>query len=252
MEALFIAVRLLLRRAWRWLRNTADRLGLNRLPPVATIAAVLALGLVIPMALAIDRTPAALSPGLARWRLESFRDAPREPLAGLVSPLGPIYSVRPVFVWKAWEGEKRFRLELKGADGTEPRVVEVDESRYALPGPDFLQEGGRYRVYVDAVGKIRRRAAYASFEVLDPGAEADRLEQEDRRGNARKIALLRELRDLRARAIKDLEPGPAEFVLAGIYAALGSGHDVRMALLRFLDSAPEGADADLARAILPG
>jgi len=249
MEAIILAIRLMLRRAWRGLKEAMDRSGLNGLPPVPTIAAILAVGLMIPMALAIDKTPTELTPNLARHRLEAFLATPRAPLPA-VSPFGPIYSVRPVFIWKAWEGETRFRLDLKTTGEPERRRAEVTEARYPLPAPDSLKEGRQYRLYVDSVGENGRRAAYASFEVLDPDAQADRLEQEDKRGNARKIALLRGLRNLRASALKSLEQGPAAFALAGIYAALGSGHDVRMALSRYLDTAPDGPDADLARAIL--
>lgn len=227
MESLLVFIRLGLRRAWRGLLALLDRTGLTSMPPVVTILVALFVAVAVPMALGVDRRPAKLSDSRAREHLRVFGDQ----FLPDVSPEGPIYSVRPVFVWKAAPGATRYRFLLRDGTtlmhATDKVRREGDWVVYPLPAPAYLVPGHAYSfsVEADGIGPV----AAATFSVIEQPAE---------------------LTDLRAAAVNELDAADAAFVLAGKYAELGSAHDVRTALLRFLEHGGKSPDAPFARSIL--
>ena len=213
MESIIVAIRLALRRAWRGLLALIDRTGLGSMPPVATILVVLFIGVAVPMALGVDRRPARLSESLARKRLESFK----KQAMPAVSPEGDVYSVRPVFVWKAPAGAVRYRLSLKDGNVLKHSTDKVRTEAgsewvfYPLPAPGYLVPGHDYSFSVeaeDASGQSLGPVASATFRIKEQPSD---------------------LTDLRAQVLNELDPADAAFVLAGHYAELDSVHDVRTA-----------------------
>ena len=228
MEAIILAIRLGLRRAWRGLLAFLERKRLTAMPPVRTVALLLAVGLIVPLAMGIDRTPASLSFSLAKQRLE------RLPRGGFpdTSPSDVTLCTEPAFFWKAHKKAARYRLRLLDGD-METHSTTVKKAHYLLPSPGELEPGRKYRFSVeafDAEGKtLGFQVAYRPFTIVKPNAEFAKI---------------------RALATRELDPHQAAFVMAGVYTEHGSVHDVRSALARYFALAPAGDDTSLARSIL--
>ena len=253
MEAIFLAIRLSLRRAWRGIKSFLDGSGLAAMPPVPTILALLLVGLCIPMALGVDRIPEGLSPAVARTHLAKY-SAPMP----ATSPAGGIYSDRPVFVWTRHPRAARYRFRLREGEVWQIRAGaiaqpadETEPVHYLLPAPGVLKAGTTYEYAVEAVdrkGATLGQIADGSFSVKDLDAEIAALSKKP--GNGDRVAALERLKTLRAEALHNLGAAETALVLAGAYAGLDSVHDVRTALLRYLAESPRGSSADLCRDIL--
>jgi hypothetical protein len=252
MESIIMAIRLSLRRAWRALQETIESAGLSSVPPVPTILAVIVLGVGVPMALGVDDQPSTLRRSLAIERLERFGRNNDSTMPD-TTPEGGIYSTRPTFVWKAQRGAARYRFSLYQGDVLFHHTdrVAIPETGapvvYGLPAPGRLDEGARYRMTVEGIdenGRSLGQAAFSAFEVMNPEAAADAT------SDAHLEGLLRQLRSVRSAAVLELEAPDAALVLAGIYAEIGSVHDVRSALAAFLAASPDDPAAKLARSLL--
>ncbi|MHC4959174.1 MAG: hypothetical protein ACYTGN_12465 [Planctomycetota bacterium] len=252
MESIIMAIRLTLRRAWRSLQETLDRTGLRSVPPVPTILAVIALGVGVPMAFGVDDEPAALRRSLAIERLERFARAGDRTMPG-TTPESGIFSARPTFIWKAQPNATRYRFSLYQGDVLRHHTDRIKLPKagapvtYRLPAPGSLDEGPQYRMTVeglDAAGQSLGQSAYTVFHVKSPEAAADAT------NDAHLAGLLTQLRSVRAQAVVELDSTDAALVLAGIYAEIGSLHDVRSALAAFLAESPNDPAAPLARSLL--
>ncbi len=241
MEAIILATRLALRRAWRWLLAFLDRHKLSDMPPVKTIAIFLAIGLVVPLAMGIDRTPASLSRSLANQRLE------RLPRGGYpdTSPKDISWCTTPAFFWKAHPQAASYRLRLFSGDAVihSPKQayrvpshgglsVTVTQARYLLPSPGELAVEREYRFTVEAYdesGKTLGEVTNTTFSIREPS---------------------KELKKMRDDALRELEPAAAAYVMAGVYVSHGSTHDVLSALARYVSLVDNEEETELARSIL--
>ncbi len=231
MEAIILAIRLGLRRAWRGLVAFLDRHKLSDMPPVKTIAVFLAIGLLVPLAMGIDRTPASLSRSLADQRLERFAGTELPD----VSPSGATFCSEPAFFWKKHPQAASYRLRLFRGDPVVQSTT-VTEAHYVLPSPGELTPG-EYRFTVEALnadGATLGEVADSTFSIEKPYKQ---LEQVVSGKNTKTF-------------FKELDPADAAYVLAGLYAEHGSVHDVRSALARYVSLIDNDQDAELARSIL--
>lgn len=227
MEAIILAIRLALRRAWRGLLAFLDRHKLSDMPPVKTIAIFLAIGLVVPLAMGIDTTPASLSRSLANQRLE------RLPRGGYpdTSPKDITWCTAPAFFWKAHPQAASYHLRLFSGDSVVQSTT-VTQAHYLLPSPGELVVDREYRFAVEAYDESRKtlgEVTNTTFSIREPD---------------------KELKQIRDDATRELEPADAAYVMAGLYAERGSVHDVRSALARYVSLIDNDQGTELARSIL--
>jgi hypothetical protein len=231
METLILFIRYGMRRAWRGFQALLERYGLRNLPPMTTAAAIIALGIAIPMSMRIGDRPSSLSLSLAVQRLRALEAKPDWTMPR-VSPEDMVHCRLPVFFWPAHSKATRYRFALYEGDVLRHYTDLLENAQYALPSPGVLKEGPLYRFTVegfDAQDASLGQIAYASFVVQ---------------------ALPGELGAVRELARAELESAERALVIAGIYAQAGVLHDVRAALDRYIEIAPDGTDSSLARIIL--
>ena len=196
----------------RWERF-ATQTRLRMLPPVPTIAGLVALGLLVPLALDVDARPTELAASLATQRFTRFVRTVEETEYD-IGPRGHIYGARPVFFWPENASADRYVFHLYDEDGT---VWAADGAvrapYYRLRPPGRLVPGKTYRYEVRALNEEGRPALW------DGGIETQQ----------GKFAVLHppdELLDLERRLGLELNAADAAHVLAGYYASRHSAYDV--------------------------
>lgn len=234
MESMIQGIRVASRRARLQFGDLIHRNRLDALPPVLGAIACLAIGIGIPMAMAVDRRPPDLARDVAGQRLRRYFEA-LEPVAAAPAPTGAIHAARPAFSWPSHPAARSYRFRLYDEDAS--LVIGTDqvaEARFLMHPPGSLKADHRYRFEATPVGDDGRplqqaRAFSGIFRVLAP--DPAKAEQEEYARLA-------------------LPAGERALVQAGRYALLGSRHDVASELEAFLRNEPEAPEADLALRIL--
>ncbi|MGQ0614083.1 MAG: hypothetical protein ACT4PV_10130 [Planctomycetaceae bacterium] len=204
------------------------RLRVLRPPPVASIVAVLAAGLLGGFMVNADQRPSEFTRALARDRLARFHGGTHP-----VAPSGTILGDRPAFEWQGVPGAATYTLTLVTPEGKVWRSADTTrDTFYLLKPPSRIEEGQSLRFVVRA---------------LDAQA---RLLGSEQAAEFRRIAMDEELTATVQAARGTLRGAELHFIMAGIYASQDSPDDVASELRAYLEGAPGGADAALAREVL--
>lgn len=200
-------------------------MSLPKPPAIPGILAALILGIAVPFLIEADAMPAECSPSLARERLGNLLATPATPLLR-----DRIYAVRPGLVWQAIPGATRYEIEIFEGDRLYVGRTPVANRWYLVRDPARIQPGVPYRLVVrgfDAAGAAAGAPRESTFSLAASDERDDVMRKSARFARAQK-----------------------EWILAGLFAHLGSPVDAAGALLNYLEAAPGGADADLARRVL--
>jgi len=204
------------------------RLRALRIPPVLAIVAVLAAGLMGGFMVQAEQRPSEFARALARHRLERFRGTAR-PLA----PAGAILGDRPAFEWQGVSGAAGYTLTLTTPEGSIWRSADTTRATYSLLKPPSRIEAGQSLRFV--------------VRALDAQSKPIGSEQASAFHRA---AMDEELSATVQRARRAVRGAELHIIMAGIYASLDSSDDVASELRAYLEGAPAGADAALARELL--
>ena len=195
---------LALGRGWN---TVAESLGLRSLPPVPTVATVLALGIVWPLSGEMFNRPADLASTLAVERIGRFaakqgaaEDAPK------VGPQGTTYSRRPVLRWPADDKSQRFEIRLLRDDGSA-----------------WIDRATTTKHYFVVSGALEPARAY-SYSIA--GFDADGKPTTTHKGQFTVQAMDAEFEAWQANANLELNSYESALVLAGRFAEKGSSDDV--------------------------
>ena len=171
-------------------------------------------------------------------------EARAEPRADHAGPTGGIHSLRPCFHWPAHPDAARYSFRLVRDDGaTVIQTDLLDEPRYLRRAPANLEPGRSYRFEAKALG--------SQGDALGWTGEAGRKVYLQQGGApVRMLEPTPELTELVERARLELDAAETAWVLAGYFATIEAPADVASALETYLDQAPDGAHAGLARALL--
>jgi len=243
MESIITAIRFGSRRARLVIGDAAQRAGLTHLPPVPTILGLLLLALLLPLSLGGTARPSALAEDIATRRVERYL-ATVEPRPDHPGPAGDIHSLRPCFHWPAHPDAARYSFRLVRDDGA--TVIQTDlleEPRYLRRAPASLEAGRSYRFEAKAIDARGEALAW-------PGGSGRKVYLQQGSSPARVLEPTPELASLLEQARLELDPAETAWVLAGHFATIDAPADVATALETYLDHAPDGRHADLARALL--
>lgn len=194
-------------------------------PPIAGILAMLLLGIGVPFLFDARAMPSECSPTLARERLEKLLAGPAR-----IDYSKGLYSPRPGFFWSAIERAARYEVTLSKGGRTLVAGAAASDPWYLVRDPARFEPGSDYKLTVrgiDASGARVGAARETNFSLLPS-----------------------EPRDTTMQKSAPLSWEEREWVLAGLYAELGSPADAAASLRNFLDARPTGAEADLARRVL--